>query len=105
MANELLNNFIVALNTKNPHVGEPDASSIIDRSTAGKVLLSLVVLADQLCQAREGIVRYSVGLVLYWEYPSYGTALLQDAGWCAAEINILYIRPFHSQSIGIERKK
>ena len=105
VANKFLNNFIVALNTKNPHVGDPDASSIVDHSTAGKVLLSLVVLADQLCQAREGIVRYSVGPMLHWEYPSYGTALLQDAGWCAAEINNLYIRPSYRQSIGIERKK
>ena len=105
VANKFLNNFIIALNTKNPHVGDSDASSIVDRSTAGRVLLSLVVLADQLCRAREEIVRYSVGPMLHWEYPSYGTALLRDAGWCAAEINSLYIRPFFSQSIGIERKK
>lgn len=95
VANQFLNNFILALNTKNPHVEDPDASTIEDRSTAGKVLLSLVVLADQLCRARELIVRYSVGPILHWKYPSYGTALLQDAGWCAAEINSLYICPFY----------
>lgn len=89
VANRFLNNFIIALNTKDPHVGDPDTSSIVDRLTAGKVLLSLVVLADQLCLAREGIAIYSVGLRSHWEYPSYGTTLLQGAGWCAAEINNL----------------
>lgn len=58
-------------------------------SAAERVLLSLVILGETLCHARDQIVRYNVGPALHWNYPPLGTALLQNAGWCIAEINSL----------------
>ena len=61
----------------------------VEQSAAERVLLSLTILGDTLCYARDHIIPYSVGPVLHWKYPPLGIALLQSAGWCIAEINSL----------------
>lgn len=63
--------------------------SSIEESPAKEVLLSLVILGETLCFARDQIIPYSVGPALHWEYPPLGLALLSKAGWCIAEINSL----------------
>ncbi|KAL8786308.1 MAG: hypothetical protein Q9195_008268 [Heterodermia aff. obscurata] len=81
LANKVLNSLTTALSTGSPQAEGVPVSSIVEPSTAGKVLLSLVILGDQLCLARNEIIRYSDGPALHWDYPSFGTALLQEAGW------------------------
>ena len=65
------------------------ASSHVEQSAAQRVLLSLVILGETLCYARNQIVPYSVGPALHWTYPPLGLALLREAGWCIAEIDSL----------------
>ena len=61
----------------------------LEQSVAAKVLLSVVILGETLCYARNQIIRYSVGPELQWRYPPFGLALLRDSGWCIAEIHNL----------------
>ena len=70
------------------YLGETlSALSSVEKSAAESVLLSLVILGETLCYARNQVVPYSVGPTLHWKYPPLGSALLQNAGWCIAEIN------------------
>lgn len=64
-------------------------SSSMENSPANRVLLSLVMLGDTLCYARDQIIPYSVRPALHWEYPPLESALLSEAGWCIAEITNL----------------
>lgn len=95
LANAVLNGIIsykpnaVASSKKGALAGNRSSSSIAKHSTADKVLLSLVVLGETLSFARKQIVRYNDGPTLRWEHPAFGITLLQEAGWCNAEISSL----------------
>lgn len=93
---ELVNSVTnkLALHESNPTAQEllgetPFTSSNLEQSAAGRVLLSLAILGETLCHARDQIIPYSVGPALHWEYPPLGSRLLQKAGWCTAEISSL----------------